>query len=620
MAQQTPTHNLAPSAAIAGDVLVYEYGVRLDKECTVAAVDQIHKARRLYNELVAAIRVVVTNMQADILARAGDDARAVQVRVDDLTAQFAAAKAANDESSMSNIAKTRREAWRELAGMLKEVRKDCREDHKTRFFSRIGKTTTTDTYQLRCKAVNEGLGWATANAILDNALNAFKKSFVLGKAPRFAAAAEKEQDTLTLQFTAAGGVSAQSLLDGEHGEFVLQPTQGCGRRKYGEFKFRLGSAKAETFATGTWQYHRPLPDGASVGVARLIRRRIGKDFRWCVQLALKLPEPVRIATERRKLMATVHFGWAADVEGRRVAGIADSADPGAARLLQLPPEIETGLAMAAELQGKRDTSRDKIVPKVKEIDLEPLPEEIQEYLRAIRRLPVQHVAISRLYRLCHMLRDAELTPGWLEAWRKQDRLIWQASTHIARRARNARRDFYRKTALDIAKNYEAVVIEPLDLAEAARKIDETTGERSDFGRKARAGRVVAAIYELESAIRWACTKTGTAVLELTASTATYCAICGGAITTNTEQHQLVRCNDCGAELDRKKNGAAVAWQLAEPGREGAVEDYHLTAADNRAARLQEKQLKLEKRVTARKANKLLETKVDQVEDDSCANL
>jgi len=182
----------------------------------------------------------------------------------------------------------------------------------------------------------------------------------LGRAPRFAVGADKIQDTFYLQFTAAGGVGVDMLLAGRHGELSLLPSNGCGRRKYGALRFRLGAAKAETYAYDTWQYHRPLPEGASVSLARLVRRRIGKDYRYAVQLLVKREAPETLDVGERKPLVAVHFGWAADVEGRRVAGIAECADPGAAMLLRLPQSIEADLERAALIQGQRDAARDEV--------------------------------------------------------------------------------------------------------------------------------------------------------------------------------------------------------------------------------------------------------------------
>lgn len=592
-----PRQKITPADIPSGDSVIYEYGIRIDKDSAALVGAQISQARRLYNDVVASIRNTITDLQAFVVDRSGPEAISVQAEIEALTEAFAAAKAADSEPDMQRIAESRREKWRTLSGMLKAARKEHRAEIQERFLSRIGRNATCDTYKLRSAAVAAGLGWGTANAVLDAGLQAFKKSFALGKAPRFAAGAEIYQDCLTLQFTAAGGIPAENILTDKHAEFMLRPDGGCGPRKYGEMRFRLGSAKADAWASGTWQYHRPLPEGSHISLARLVRRRVGPHFKWAVQLLVKPKTPIREEVGERAPLVTVHFGWSADVEGRRVAGIADSADPGAAKIVSLPPSIEAALERAAEIQGKRDESRDAVSVKVRAIELpESAGEALQEIIGKMRRTRPQDISANRLHYLCRLLREEDRLPEWLEEWRHADRLLWQDQTHIAKRARNARKTFYRELAISLGRRYSAIAIEPLDLAGAAVKVSELTGEKSDFTKKARSGRVVAALYELESAIRWAATKTGAAVLDLVSETASQCSICGGShVTASKKDHQTLLCSDCGAVLDRKQNGAALAWQAVSEKRDDHVEDFwiaHLGKRDDAASKKAEKLSKM----------------------------
>lgn len=588
---------VTPANISSGDAIIYEYGIRIDKEAAALAASQISMSRRLYNDIVACMRDTVVKLQAFVIERAGSEAQAIQDEIAALTEAFDAAKAEDDELAMKRIAEDRRAKWKALSDALKGARKEHRAEIQERFLSRIGRNATCETYKLRSAAVAAGLGWGTANAVLDAALQAFKKSFSLGRAPRFAASAEIDQDCLTLQFTAAGGVSADAILSGKHPEFQLRPLNGCGKRRYGEFAFRLGAAKAGTWATGTWQYHRPIPEGASIALARLVRRRVGPHYKWAVQLLVKPPSPVIVEVGDRAPLAAVHFGWSYDVEGRRVAGITDAADPGAAQIVALPVAIEEALSRAAEIQGKRDSERDAVAVKVRALDVpDTAGEVLREILGKMRKTRPQDISANRLHYVCRLLREEDRLPDWLEEWRKTDRLRWQDQTHIAKRARNARKTFYREIALSLARRYSAIAIEPLDLAEAAIKVNQVTGEKTEFSRKARAGRVVAALYELDSAIRWAASKAGSAVLDLTSKTASRCSVCGrDHVSAAEDDHQTLMCADCGATLDRKQNGAALAWQAVNEQREIHVEDFwiaHLGKRDEARAKKAEKLTKM----------------------------
>lgn len=581
-----PADPLKPVADGASDVRVYEFGIRLDQECVAAADEQVRKARVLYNDIVACMRRVYDEMQAWVMERAGDDGQRIQSLVNALNERFAAAKAANDEPAMKAVAAERREAWKAQSACLGAVRKQHANDLRTLFYSRIGRNSAQEPYQLRSAAVADGLGWATANDVLDRVLGAWKASMKQGRPPMFCRGDEKMQDSLVLQFTAAGGVDISRICDGSHSECALTLPARIAPRQYGSFRFRLGAAKAQRDATGTVQVHRALPP-ASATVARLVRRKHANKMKWAIQFVLRLKEAVSRQAPASTTLACVHFGWAADTSGRRVAGIADAADPGLARLVQLPTSIEDDLLRAADIQSARDKARDAAVPRLKELARQEdlLPRTLDEAqhaalskeLEALRRLPAQHVAAKRFYVLQSMLRRSSVEVDWLSAWVAEDRKQWQAAVGIARRARLRRRDFYRGEALSLARRCSAIVIEPLDLKTAAVKIDQVTGERSEFAKKARAGRVTASLYEFEQELRKAAVDYGRALFEMKGQlTIKRCASCGEEAvsgTTEGDSHEVI-CSACGAIADRKCHGAAVAWQIASKDIEGQIVDFH----------------------------------------------
>ncbi len=563
-----------------GNIVVYEFGVRLDKDCLSEVMNQIMAARRLYNDLIAEIREVVSAANAYVMDRAPPDVRNLKTGIEALTEQFSAAKVSGDEPEMSRIAGERREKWKILSTALKSVRSEHKAFLQEQFYSRIGKSSSRQTYRLRCAAVDAGLGWGTANAVLDAAMVAFKKSMAFGRAPRFAIGAEINADCLTLQFTSPGGQPAANIIGGQNRELSMDlPGRGIGRRCYAPFRFRLGAAKAGVYATGTWQYHRPIPDSARIGLARLVRRRTGDKFSFAIQLMMTLPsaivDPVagaNVAAGKRGRLATVHFGWSADVEGRRVAGVAESAEYAAASILQLPPQIESALQRSADIQASRDVERDKIVPRIKQILIADEESEAAREIGRLRSTVAQHISANRLHRTCRLLSAAGPLPEWLESWRKDDRRAWEAATHIARRARCARRDFYREVAIGLGRRFDVIAIEPLDLKGAALKVNKVTGEKNELGRKARSGRCVAAISELTGAIRWAAVKTGTAVLELKGETSR-CSVCGGETIASQDDLQVLNCRNCQAILDRKRNGAVSAWRIVNADYENSVAEF-----------------------------------------------
>lgn len=593
-------HSITFDAPPSANVRVYEYGVRLDSSAQQAVIDQIMMARHAYNEIIACMRQVVDELQAFVIHHAGEHAQSVQNQLELKSAEFVAARAQNDEAAMKRIAVERKALWQELSPLLRESRTRHRADIQSLFLSRIGKNSTCETYVIRCRAVDNGLGWATANAVLDAALIAFQKRFKMGKAPSFAAGSEKTQDTLTLQFTMAGGLSVADLLQGKHAELKLRVAGDARPRLYGEFAFRLGSAKVGIYASGTWQYHRELPKLGTVSLARLVRRRVGVHYKYALQFLVKKPDELNdeVSITRKPLVA-VHFGWNLDENIRRIAAITEGADPCMARIITLPEEVESSLERAASIQSKRDQARDEVVPRIKAHNFGQTEDiNINAEIQTIKRLPTQQVALNRLHRLSLMLKNEGINfPDWFEAWRIEDRRRHQDTAYLARYARNYRKTFYRNLAAELAREYSAIVIEPLKLTDAAVKIDEKTGERTEFAKSARSGRVVAALYEFESALRWAAVKNESVLLELQGKTAQTCAYCGGVISGEIQE---LTCTDCGAVVDRKQNAVAKSWQWASVDYETHISDYWTLATSTQREYREKIALKKEKMSIGRK--------------------
>jgi len=169
----------------AGDVLVYKYGCRLDADSLAAVNEQISLARRLYNDLVADMRKAVEARTERVFELGGPSAAAIRDHIERLNAAFSSAKAVNDEAAMKAIAEERRGHWKSMSAALKDVHAQHKQELRT-FLAGIGKNSDCTTYQTRSRYVAAGLGWATANQVLDSALQAFQSTIKMGQAPRFA--------------------------------------------------------------------------------------------------------------------------------------------------------------------------------------------------------------------------------------------------------------------------------------------------------------------------------------------------------------------------------------------------------------------------------------------------
>jgi hypothetical protein len=604
-------HKFTIPAQMDHGITVFEYGVRVDKDCEKAVWQQIQLSRKLYNDIIAAMRRTHEEMSQFVLDRAGADAKKLAEKINVLIEKFKAAKADQNEEGMKEAVLALRENRAALFAQLKEVRLNNKDEINRNYFSRIGLKSTCETYQLRSQAVKDGLGWATANDVLDRALMAFKKRIMTGQPPKFSIGSERLKDALQIQFTQAGGCPVETLFGNGHSGLMLKATNGFGRRKHGEFSFRLGAAGADAWATGTCIFHRPIPDGSTIATAALVRKRIGNGYKYTMQLVAKTPkdEAAQHPLQPRKF-CTLHFGWALTTAGRHVMAIADQADPEAARLISLPESIETDFKRVEEIASKRSDLLTGVAAwfKSPKAVIKGVDETIADELDALKRLPVLYFAAARLHRLCNRLLEADIAlPATLKQWRAEDRRLLQDSAWLGRRARLRRLDFYRVIASQLVRSYQTIVIETIDLKKANTKIDMTTGEKGEMNRKSRYGQRVAAIYEMQTALRQAAGKEGCVILELhgekTTSSCGFCAVDG--VVADSENHQLLHCPHCGAVVNRKQNGAAIAWQLAEPLIDDLTAEakaHAVLQADERKAAAASKK---EKVVAARAANRKL---------------
>lgn len=573
----------------------FNFGVRLDEGCVGDVREKVWLAHQLYNDLVGAMRKIHDELQLWTLEQGGDVTKAIYSKVVASQEHFASAKAANDEAGMKSAAEDRRTARRELAIAFKEIRNKYKDEVRDKFYSRIGNKTGTETYQIRCDYADKGLGFATSTDVLDRALKAWSDSMKQGKPPMFSKASEKIQDTLVLQFTKGGGLSRDEVFGGKSKEFSISAKPGA--RSYGTFSFRLGAAKEKKYATGEIQFHRDLPENARISGAVLVVKKVADKHKYWVQLTTNYEADVVSATGKKPFLA-IHLGWNADEEGRRIAGVSESPDASCAEIIQLPIEIEAGLSRAAEFKSQRDSMLNELVGKLGEWPLTG-DEGIDTEIGKLQKLPATHIAQSRLHRLIHKSWargfEGEFQPAWLREWKSKDRKLWQAEVGMARKARARRKKFYELLALEWCGNYQAIVLEKPDLKKAAKKVDDKTGERSEFTKKARAGRQIAALYELVSAIKWQAKKLGVALFEENAATVSHCSHCGEpTVTAKPDDHQVLLCSSCGAVTDRKANGAAVLYQVSATGMEERIKQFHIDEGKKQLAALQKKTDRLKK--------------------------
>ena len=568
--------------------LVYQYGCRIDRDSEALADEQYRKAHTLYNALIAQIREIVQGARDYCMNVAPPEARVIERQIDALTEAFAAARADNNEPLMKTIAAQRRECWSKMKPIMAATRKTQRETLTSRFYGRIKASAGGELHTLKAAAIADGLGGDTAAATLDAALQGYQKSIATGGMPHFRRVDEVDSNILVIAAHRSGGVPVSDFTDGTFRPVAITLRGEQVRRKYHGFVYRAGPMSSKSWVSGTLEMHRPLPADAGVAQVTLKRARIGQRYRYFLQFVCVLSgataEPV--ATPKKKLVA-VHMGWSERDDGLTVAAICGTGEAGDATLVKLPDNVARALDNCERAQAQRDTLFNDSVTGIKAAlaAMEPriADEQLRDNVAAIRKLPTTHIAPSRLHRVIARCAALGVATEPLTRWAELDRRLWAATAFGSRKAAMARRYFYRGIAAHLARGYDCCAVTDIDLRAAAKKVDEVTGEKSDFNSKARSNRVRAALSEFRGALVQAFSSAGGVVVAAEyAPLASTCSACGhDAIIDDRADYQQQSCPSCGEHYGRKANAAANLHQLVS-GVSNLADDCRLEAAEKAA--------------------------------------
>lgn len=599
MASNIEVRAMSPSTSV-----VYQYGVRLDtnrEDLPEVLANQFALAHRFYNELIALSREVLGNVRA-MLEEKDPDIKRLRLRQEDLYDQRRAARANDDRDTFAVLTKEVQVVNREMAQRLFEARRE----HKELVVPFLLDVSTTKSesraYALRTAYVNQGLYWATAGATMRAFSTAWKKQWPRMKEPHFRRAAERDRRVLTDQMNdRSGGVTQAELHSGRYRFWVAEP-QAAGAGKYLPFRMRVGPAGFDL--TGSIQWHRPLPAGATITEVRLVEQRIARQRKYYLQLQLRVPALATSESRQTGRVAGLALGWYRDGDTRRVGAINETSRSEAAEVIRLPADILTDLERVDEWASERDKARDAAVAQLRVQQLDNVPQLLAERLVDLLRLPTQHISSARVAWVVLLWRDgypgfAPETLAVLEAWRKSDATLWERIAHTRRRALNRRRAFYLSLDAQWARRYDTLMLQDLDLARMAAIKDEATGEHNELGAKARHGRYVAALSELEAACVRAMQKSGGQVVVVNDVDTTKCSHCGETAAELTTAI-VAKCPGCGEVLEKRTNTATLLRTYYDE-RDDEIAAALERAALERQQSLVKQQIQKQKRSEARAA-------------------
>lgn len=376
--------------------------------------------------------------------------------------------------------------------------------------------------------------------------------------------------SIGVRLTNSAGLTYDALVAGESGAFRLEPvppdawcTRSSRRRVRPLMHFRVGTEdRAPIWAEFVVCMHRPLPPGATVKWARILRERVGPDTRYSLLLTVSIPQQAPKRHARPKHIAALHGAWRQMPNGDLRAGYLVD-DQGGAEDLRLPASMVSAFEHADSLRAIRDANREQFCRQLVDSlsTLPALPEWMQEELTELERTWHYEEFARRLRALLQGPVDAALQVR-AEVWRRQERHLWQWEAHARARTRRCRHEMYRKWAAEWGRKYGVLRLEDYDLRILSR--GEAVG--GELAAAVQRNRRIVALHELRAAAASALTVEYVSPYLL----AQTCHVCGVVGEYDVRRSLAHTCSACGKEWDAHLNAARNMLRWAPVKREGGA--------------------------------------------------
>lgn len=357
------------------------------------------------------------------------------------------------------------------------------------------------------------------------------------------------------------GISVSDVMsETDVGSRLLKIAPPDGRKRT-RLAFRVGSSgvggRTPIWAEFNMILHRPLPSDARIKAGWVQRRRIGTRFRW--ELCLMLESRTFHVKPRVLTHACgIDLGWRRVESGYRVAMCVGT--DGKQTEVILPD------AMIARIDHSRG------VRSVRDRHFETMRNALSTWIALSKKnvampewllIQAEHLdkwrSPERLGELVWSWReqrfdgDAEVFAD-LDAWRKNNRHLYQIEASERDRFMGQRRDFYRKTAIGLARAYEHIKVEALQLKDLTRR-SAPEDKEGEMERAQRRARFDVAPGEFVAALKLAASNVGSQVFAIPpAYTTRSCHACSHACVWDQSILEHT-CEACGVSWDQDVNAA-----------------------------------------------------------------
>ncbi len=275
------------------------------------------------------------------------------------------------------------------------------------------------------------------------------------------------------------GMTLERLFSGEDTRLrlALEPIPVPGRKgkPRPRLSLRISSNEQRDPIWAIWPiiYHRPLPEGAVIKEAKVVRRMIASDARWHVVFTLELQNPVQENPPTK--WVALDIGWRRTEEDLKSATRGGEWWDGAnGKELILADEILKGLVKADDLRSIRAKHRlaiqASLLDWIKQVGKTNMPEAFVERIRYLAnwQAEAQFAKLVLWWKDNRFAGDeAMFVP--LEQWRKKDKHLWHWEAYQRKSSIYRRTDFYQCVAAELSKIYDGLIIENLNLAKLSQK-------------------------------------------------------------------------------------------------------------------------------------------------------
>jgi hypothetical protein len=539
------------------DTKNFRYGVLEPTEGLDRVWDQLHLAHRYRNTLVE-LELRRRQRIADAMSRLVPDVE--RLEWEEVAAELdkdiavSAIKNANKEARKRVATKEQKETLRVAKQNLKEIRtvlyasrKSARENPEVKVAMDAINAKATE--EAKSARANCGLYWGTYLTIEQSAQK--NRS---GRPPRFHRWTGDGKLAVQIQ----GGMSLDELFSCTDTRLRIESVpddaweSGQPRKKtYTRCWFRIGSNGRDPIWTVLpLRLHRPLPAGSTVKWAQLLARRIGTQTRWYLVLTIANAPDMRPHAENG--VVGVDLGWRLFNDGLRVAYW--KGNDGRDGELLIPTKDLNRWIKAEDLRSIRDKNFNIAHEKIQvwRSVAPPMPDwfiEETKMLHAWRSTARLAVLVIK-WRSNRFDGDAEIFSE-MEAWRKQDRHLYEWEVNNRRKAVAWRDNLYKNFAANLAQRYHTCRIEGTDWR-ALAKLPSPEVVENVTNDAARRNRMVASPGRLSEILRDRFAESVDVDPSMTTQT---CAACGKVDAFDAAIQVVRQCRHCGTREDQDLRAA-----------------------------------------------------------------